>query len=280
MSCDFSVVIPTHARPAQLEGCLRALSRSGSRLEVLVVDDGGGLDLEDTLRPWRDSFAQLTLLCQEQAGPAQARNRGAAAARAPVLIFLDDDCWPEEGWLAGAALRLAENPGCAVGGRLVNGCPGNPWAETSQMIWDWFCASANADPERATFLGSGHLAVSTDGFRALGGFSGKYPQAAAEDRDFCDRWLASGRRLIYAPEITVRHVHALTFRSFVRQHYAYGRGARRLHRSRGARPAGSYRQLLTAPLTHLGGRRAGQLGLLLLLAQTAHLAGYVRESLA
>ena len=41
--------------------------------------------------------------------------------------------------------------------------------------------------------------------------------------------------MIYAPEAIVYHVHALTFRSFWKQHFNYGRGAFRFHKTRAQR---------------------------------------------
>jgi GT2 family glycosyltransferase len=51
------------------------------------------------------------------------------------------------------------------------------------------------------------------------------PYAAGEDREFCDRWLRHGYRMAYVPKATVYHAHELTFCTFWRQHFGYGRGA-------------------------------------------------------
>src|SRR4051794_448659 len=64
------------------------------RLEILLVDDGsrdGTLDLAVDLAR-RDH--RIRLLQGEGRGPSAARNLAIAAARAPLVAFLDaDDCW-------------------------------------------------------------------------------------------------------------------------------------------------------------------------------------------
>jgi GT2 family glycosyltransferase len=75
--------------------------------------------------------------------------------------------------------------------------------------------------------------------RAGGGFDETF--TTSEDREVCDRWLARGLRLVYAPDAVVHHAHALTLRSLWRQHFGYGRGARRFHLARAARGAGGFR---------------------------------------
>src|SRR5205085_11358539 len=49
-----------------------------------------------------------TPLSQEHAGPAAARNRGAAAARGERLVFLGDDVVPQPGFLAAHAAPPSE----------------------------------------------------------------------------------------------------------------------------------------------------------------------------
>jgi glycosyltransferase involved in cell wall biosynthesis len=52
-----TVVIPTHARAAQLEACLGGIAKLNSvpgGFEIVVVDDGGPQSLEPLIASWRD----------------------------------------------------------------------------------------------------------------------------------------------------------------------------------------------------------------------------------
>src|SRR5262245_58451428 len=126
----FSVVIPTHNRPRELAGCLRALADlhyPRDRYEVVVVDDGSRAPPEAivaSFRPWLD----LVLLSRPHAGPGAARNAGVSRARGEYLAFTDDDCLPDPNWLTALGDRLAGSPGALVGGRTVNALPGNRYA--------------------------------------------------------------------------------------------------------------------------------------------------------
>ncbi len=92
-----AVVIPTHNRRASIERTVRTLSAQAPGpefSEIIVVADG----CSDRTREiagvrWP---VPVRLIEQTRQGPAAARNRGAAAATADVLIFLDDDIdvWP------------------------------------------------------------------------------------------------------------------------------------------------------------------------------------------
>ena len=146
----------------------------------------------------------------------------------------------------------------------------------------------NSHPNHAKFFASNNLAVPAERFRAIGGFDTSFSLAAGEDREFCDRWLHYGYEMTYAPEILVYHAHGLSFRSFWRQQFRYGRGAFGFHRVRAQRTQKGIR--LQAPSFYLNllrhsfsqGRRDRRLVLagLLLVSQGAITMGFLREKFA
>jgi GT2 family glycosyltransferase len=223
------VVIPTRGRVRQLKDCLRAVASSdypATRLEVIVVDD----DAQPTrtaLTAVRNGL-EVTVLESARRGPAAARNAGARHARGDVLVFTDDDCRVDPGWLSALASSVAEGPAEGAGGHTVNELTDNHWSKVSQTIIDLVYAYQNGDAAHARFVATNNLAVRTEAFRQVGGFDQSL--RTAEDRDFCRRWRAAGLELTYAPDAVVRHAHELDLPAFVRQHFAYGRGAFRFHR--------------------------------------------------
>jgi GT2 family glycosyltransferase len=269
---DWSVIVPTRGRPAQLRRCLESLARldwPAESYEVLVVDDGGNLAGEE-LGP------NARLLRQEHAGPAAARNHGAREAAHERLAFVDDDCTVSPGWLAGFARALDEHPGAAAGGRVVNGLPRNVFSTATETMIAYMYEAAN---ER--FVTSNNLAAPRAHYLELGGFDERFPLAAAEDRDFSQRWLASGAEIVAADDAVVEHAHELSLRGFVRQHFAYGRGAyiyrsgKVLGRKRSA--PSFYRDLVTEPLRSKS-PRALRLSAALAVSQLATAAGYAVQA--
>jgi GT2 family glycosyltransferase len=227
----------------------------------------------------------VKLLSQPHAGPAAARNRGAAGARGEFLAFTDDDCTPASDWLEKLAARFEATPHCAVGGKTVNGLANNIYAEASQLLSSYLYDYYNADPVRAGFLTSNNIAFPAGRFRALGGFDETFRRAAAEDRDICDRWLHAGYGMIFAPEAVVHHFHELTLRSFWGQHFWYGRGAYYFYRARARRGGGGFRpeplafylNMLRYPFRQASPRPAVFLSILLVIARLASVSGHVWE---
>jgi glycosyltransferase involved in cell wall biosynthesis len=59
----------------------------------------------------------ITLLRQDNAGPATARNTGANRAKGDRLVFIDDDCAPAAEYPRMLAARFVATLDCAIGGR-------------------------------------------------------------------------------------------------------------------------------------------------------------------
>jgi GT2 family glycosyltransferase len=281
----FTVIVPTFERPAPLAACvnaLRALERPGGTLEIVIVNDGGRPPAADIVSAGDDATLSLRVVEQRNAGPASARNKGAAEARGELLAFTDDDCLPDRRWLLAFDAALRATPGALVGGRTVNALPDSVFADTSQRLAD-FVSSYFHGGAMGRFFTSNNLAVARGAFLAAGGFDTSFPFSAGEDRELGDRWSAQGRPSVAAPDALVRHAHRLSARGFVRQHFTYGRGAVAFRRVRAesGRPVrvdpAFYVQSLAYALRG-GGVRAPARTALTALAHAAYAAGLLYES--
>ncbi|MGH8713702.1 MAG: Gfo/Idh/MocA family oxidoreductase [Casimicrobiaceae bacterium] len=281
---DFSIIIPTYNRPVQLGQCLGALTRleyPRDRFEVIIVDDGSTMSVAEVVASFYGRL-DLTVRSAPHAGPSHARNFGAEHARGRHLAFTDDDCMATPGWLHALDVRASGAPGAIVGGQTLNALPENLCSTLSHLVVEAAYAYYNADPDHARFFASNNLTVPAGPFRELGGFDPEF--TTAEDRDLCARWTESGGRLVYAPEAVVYHAHALTIAGLWRQHFAYGRGAYRFHRThdrwRGfAIDPRFYRELLVRPYARERAQRATLLTALLAVQQSANTAGFLAEML-
>jgi glycosyltransferase involved in cell wall biosynthesis len=295
---DISIVVPTYNRPEALRRLLAALAaQRGVAFETIVVDDGGAVPLGEVTADLAGP-ARLRLLRQDNAGPAAARNRGAAAARAAVLAFTDDDCAPHPGWAAAMVRAVAAGATpVLVGGATSNAVRGNLFAEASQDIADFLSrpAGGRGDGGRGDggqgdggqggagpdFVASNNIAMPRAAFAELGGFDAAYPLAAGEDRAFCRAWISRGWAIAVEPRARVEHHHALDRAGFWRQHRNYGRGARAFHGSAEAAPfrplarLGFYGRLVAHPFLCSPGWRGAARSGLMVMAQVAIVAGYM-----
>jgi GT2 family glycosyltransferase len=280
-----SVIIPTHNRRAQVQGCLQALALQlypRDRFEVIVVDDGSANPPREIVASFSPAL-DVTLLAEPHGGPSTARNAGAARARGEFLAFTDDDCAPAPEWLQNIAARLSSSPTCLVGGHTINALTENIYSETSQALIDVIYARFNHNPANAQFLASNNMAMAGAQFHAVGGFDSSFH--FAEDRNFCERWIRHGYRMTYAPEVVMYHRHHLSARSLWRQHFNYGRGAFLFHqtnKNHGSKfqfDSRFYVSIFRFPLSNKAGMRSLYMEALMTEIQMANAAGFIFQAM-
>lgn len=88
----FSVIIPAYNAAGLVSRAIQsALSQTYPVLEIIVVDDGSS---DATAEVAARTGPGVAVIQQKNAGPAAARNTGAAVAKGDWLAFLDaDDAW-------------------------------------------------------------------------------------------------------------------------------------------------------------------------------------------
>ncbi len=284
-----SVIVPTFSRPRALRECVAALALQSlpeGRFEIVVVDDGSPPASNPEPLP---AVAGLRVIRQANAGPAAARNAGAREARGSILAFTDDDCRPSPAWLSTLLGPLADRRDLLVGTLTWNALSGSPCAHASQRIVDLVYEHFNRDPAKAYFLTSNNCACHRESFLEAGGFDTTFPQAGAEDREFCDRWRMLGRPIRLVCEPLVAHYHEQGVREFWSICHRYGRGAYHYQALRQRRGSGTikedlgFHQRLLKELPGILAKEPGpaaRLRLLSLLAmwQVANATGFFRAA--
>lgn len=262
-----SVVVPTRDRPRQLRACLDALAAQDAQFEyeIVVVDDSP--------QPMAPPGGAARLVATGGAGPAAARNAGVDAATGSFVCLIDDDCVAPPSWLRSMVARAETDERAVVAGPTVNGETGSALAEASQQIVTWLSEATRAGDGEPPFAPTSNICCARETLEEIR-FDPAFPQAAAEDRDWCARLAAAGHPLVWLPEAPVYHYAERGLAEYLRRHYRYGSGSRayRVRHAGEARPhtAGAYLQLFKGGFT-----QGPRVGAAVALAQLATIAGYL-----
>ena len=216
-----TVVVPVKDRTGGLARLLAALPAGFG--EVLVVDDGSA-DAGDVAAVAAEHSARV-LRHERSRGPAAARNTGLAAARTPLVAFLDSDVVPEPGW-TGPLLAAFADPAVGLAApRIVALPPIEGWLGRFEAVRS--SLDLGPDPAlivprtRVAYVPSAALLVRAAAVGA--GFA--EDMHVAEDVDLVLRLHAAGWRLRYAPSARVAHDHRTTAWAWWRRKAFYGTGA-------------------------------------------------------
>src|SRR5205809_5051165 len=120
--CEIALVVCTRNRGKALRSWLRHVRTltSNRRWELIVVDSGSS----DETPKHSEEFAQhcrghLTIIRVSKPGLGRARNAGWRAARAPLIAFTDDDCYPAHDYLSRIQSAFTDSSLGFVGGRVL-----------------------------------------------------------------------------------------------------------------------------------------------------------------
>lgn len=207
-----TVVIPAYNAAGTLADALAGLDAQTigrERFTVIVVDDGS---TDDTAAVAARLGA--TVIRQANAGPAAARNAGAAVADGEVLVFTDADCAPAPDFLEKLLAPLAE-PGVAGVQGAYRTRQTALVARFAQLEFEdryAFVARRPTIDLAATYACAYRKAV----FDAAGGFDTSFRRADNEDTELSYRLTAAGHRLVFAPAAIVYHRHPATLARYLR----------------------------------------------------------------
>ncbi|MDQ7857856.1 MAG: glycosyltransferase [Armatimonadota bacterium] len=223
-----SVVVPCHDAAAVLPRTLAALDAQTLEpgvFEVVVVDDGSSDATAEIAERWPGAV-RPHVIRQTNQGLAAARNRGAAAARGDVLLFLDADVLAQPDLVARHLDRHAASPApLAVQGRTVP----TPESLTTPFM-RLSTARDRAAPGRPRDLSPLHvigrnLSVAANAHRAIGGFDEGFVGYGFEDVEYACRLHSAGTRIVSEPSAAGLHHHPLSVEAAARRQRANGRAA-------------------------------------------------------
>ena len=198
---DVSIIIPHFNMPGALQRCLESVASQAfaGTAEIIVVDNGSRTPPDDVRAAWPD----VIFLAEPTPGPGPARNTGVAAARAPVLAFIDADCRAGAGWLAAAVAGVRAGGARGVVGGDVRIDFVDPARLTPLEAYEAvFAYRQRMYIEKQNFSGTGNLAMTRQVYDEVGGFAGI---GVAEDRDWGQRATAAGYRIAYVDAMRAFH---------------------------------------------------------------------------
>ncbi len=127
-------------------------------------------------------------------GPAANRNKGATIAKGEWLVFTDDDCIPDDGWLAAYAQSITTHPSTLIfEGRVYVDRPRKSLAESSPVN------------DRGGCLWSCNFAIRAELFRQIKGFDERFRYAAMEDVELATRLRKGQNSWCFVAEAAVCH---------------------------------------------------------------------------
>jgi GT2 family glycosyltransferase len=214
-----SVVMSTRNRARYLPDSLRCLARQDceARFEVIVIDNASTDDTAAVVDAWCRSDPRFRTAYEPRLGLSCGKNAGVKLARAPLLLFTDDDILTDRAWIQSFLDLFARRDN----GLSLAGGPCVPVPHDLGAWPDWFSDAALGDvalldhgEERLLtgfeYVWGGNMAVPRHLFDRFGGWDETVgrkgdDRGTFEDTEFQDRVRQAGGQVWFCPPAIGRH---------------------------------------------------------------------------
>jgi glycosyltransferase involved in cell wall biosynthesis len=189
-----SVIVPAWGVAHLVGETLASLqAQSFTDWEAVVVDDGGGDGVAAAVAPFAAGDSRIRFLAMTHRGVSGARNHAIAAARAPLIAFLDGDDCALPGHLQALHAAMTADPGLGIVScdAIYTGQP----AREGRLFSSYWPQSDEPTLEAVLWRRSSIFIAALarrEAIEAVGGFDEGL--VAAEDLDLWIRILSAGWR--------------------------------------------------------------------------------------
>lgn len=208
-----TVLICTHKRADSLrltlESILTPTNLKASDWEVIVVHSGEPI-AQLSVELSHKFPAHFRCLVQKEKGKSNALNTGIASAKGDILAMTDDDVLCAPDYLQGIRAVFSQHAADGAQGRILLDCEGGR-PEWFDPYFAAFMSERDYGDQTVPWndnLAGTNMVVRTEAARRVGGYRPELGAGAvgfSEDSEFSQRMREAGCRLIYAPQILVRH---------------------------------------------------------------------------
>ena len=143
-------------------------------------------------------------------GPAEKRDLAIKYAKGEVCAFIDDDAYPDHGWLKNAAVHFQEKAIAAVGGPGLTPPEDGFWAQITGVVYkSYFCGGrtqhrfVKAEKRFVSDYPAYNLLIRKDVLEEVGGYGSYF--YGGEDTFLCLKVIKKRWKILYDPEVVVYH---------------------------------------------------------------------------
>jgi GT2 family glycosyltransferase/predicted O-methyltransferase YrrM len=215
-----SIIIPVFNNVDYTRNCIQALIHTTQNIhcEFIIIDNASTDDTKKYLYGLSGDIRVITN--PENLGYTIACNQGAQAASGELLVFLNNDTIPQDGWLK-SLINTVEADGQigAVGAKLIY--PDGTLQEAGAIVFSDGSAlnfGRGEDPAKplynriceVDYCSGACLLIPHKVYKELDGFDEMYAPAYYEETDFCFKLREHGYKVIYQPQSHVVHYGSVT----------------------------------------------------------------------
>lgn len=219
-----SVIVPTFNRSIQLKKCIDSLmtqSYNKNKFEIIIINDGSTDNTINFLESIK-TIPNISIINQDNKGPASARNQGLKKSKGDYIAFIDDDCIASRDWLLELTSSLPQDPKIAGIGGKIHGLSNtiiDKFIENDIYLFKHQINRTNTD-----YIVTANSLFKKEALMRINGFNENFMIAGGEDNYLSYQLIKKGYTIIKTEKAIIYHHHPNSIISFYKTSYKYGIG--------------------------------------------------------
>lgn len=205
-----SIIVPFYGKSnSQLLKCIDALcsqSYSSEKFEIIIVDN----NVRQIFFCKTSPHQALRVHHESKPGSYSARNKGISVAKGLIYAFTDSDCIPAKNWLETSIKELESiNYANPIGGAINFFYKKEGKPNLFEQIDSTIHLRQEEYITKMNYAATANFILHSNFIKRVGEFDPEY--YAGGDREWGERLINSGKKILYCPEAIVFHPARSTF---------------------------------------------------------------------
>jgi len=216
MTISLTIIIPTKNRAAMIQAALESMRELAGlqriRPQIIIADNDSQDETWEVLQQAKETFpVRVTVMKGKRPGKSAVINDALRSAKGAMLAFLDDDVFPDPGWLEAIERFVLKGSHQAGQGRIRLPSPEREDPEVLRLLQRFrTIPNLNFDPatEQVHSLNGANFVISRAALERVGLFDerlGPGASGTSEDVELARRLARARITIGYIPEAVAYH---------------------------------------------------------------------------
>lgn len=217
-----SVVIPVKNEEKIVGSLLSSLLNQNYNgwYEIIVVDDHSTDNTIDIIKTFIKTSKKVKYFKSNGIGPAAARNIGIKKSKGEIVLFTDGDCIVPKDWVSRISKHFDSEQTSGIGGKTEPFETNTFVSRLNDAIFSYRYANTSRGDVNVVY--TSNAAFRKDILMKINGFDKNFNKANGEDLDLCYRVLDASGKIVFDPNISVKHEYPSSFRKFMKKEFMNG----------------------------------------------------------
>lgn len=232
MKNKISIIIPVRNEERRIAECL--LSIAGQKIknevlnyeiEIICIDNNSNDETKKSILSCAEKFKNINYYFESKIGRGSARNAGIEKAEGDIIAMIDADCLAPPNWLEKLVKPIIAGKAEATMGfesDIIN----NYWSKIRQEE-DWAFIQEKISGPYIEHLDTKNFAIKAEILKKI-----KFDPllSSYEDWDLFINLRKIGVKILFLPELKVKHYHDSSLKELIKTQFSRGKSAALIHK--------------------------------------------------